>query len=171
MDFKYQYKHPLWQKKRLEALENAEFICQRCGDCESQLHVHHKNYFKGRKIWEYGTEELSVLCESCHEQAHVEKDALNSVISLIDPDGYSEIVGIVASYCLNVNGPAHVNCEREVDEINEPHYYAVGRLAAAFANLSLGVQKMLEIANHVESRARDEDVFISIDSKKKRFFR
>lgn len=27
MDFKEQYKHPAWQKKRLEALNAADFSC------------------------------------------------------------------------------------------------------------------------------------------------
>lgn len=66
MDFKDQYKHPMWQKKRLEALNDAGFMCQRCCGDEEQLHVHHKVYVKGRKIWEYAISELSVLCESCH---------------------------------------------------------------------------------------------------------
>ena len=44
LTFSEQYKHPLWQKKRLEILEFSEFTCDNCGDTESQLHIHHRAY-------------------------------------------------------------------------------------------------------------------------------
>lgn len=37
-------KDPRWQKKRLEVMESNEFCCEMCGDNESTLHVHHKEY-------------------------------------------------------------------------------------------------------------------------------
>lgn len=68
--FKNQYKHPLWQKKRLEVLESHEYRCQFCGDGDSELHVHHLRYVSGRNVWEYDLDELSCLCESCHKYIH-----------------------------------------------------------------------------------------------------
>ena len=62
-----EYKHPQWQKKRLEALERSAFTCCRCGENEKTLHVHHKRYPKG-KIWDCDIHDLSVLCESCHKE-------------------------------------------------------------------------------------------------------
>ena len=60
-------KDPRWQKKRLEILDKNDWCCQRCFDSELTLHVHHKAYIKGRSPWEYEDSELTVLCESCHE--------------------------------------------------------------------------------------------------------
>lgn len=80
MDFKDQYKHPLWQKKRLETLSAHGFSCQRCGSEDESLHVHHKVYVKGRKIWEYSIDELVAVCESCHKSEHEEKDILNEIL-------------------------------------------------------------------------------------------
>jgi hypothetical protein len=80
-------KDPRWQKKRLEVLNNNEFTCQRCYDKESTLHVHHKEYFKGLEPWEYETNQLTVLCESCHESQHEFKDILKYVCSLLEMDG------------------------------------------------------------------------------------
>lgn len=80
-------KDPRWQRKRLEALNNAEFTCQVCYDSKSPLHVHHKVYFKGREPWEYEVDQLLVLCEFCHEQEHDRKDLLKYVISYLDSDG------------------------------------------------------------------------------------
>jgi len=63
-------KDPRWQKKRLEVLSDAEFQCELCGDTESTLHVHHKQYIKGHDVWEYERQQLACLCESCHENQH-----------------------------------------------------------------------------------------------------
>jgi hypothetical protein len=61
---------PAWQKKRLEALEDKNFTCEICGEKEKTLNVHHKEYFKGHEPWEYDVDQLSVLCEKCHEETH-----------------------------------------------------------------------------------------------------
>ena len=43
--------------------------CEMCGATE-KLQVHHPNYVKGRKAWEYTCNEVVVLCEKCHRKAH-----------------------------------------------------------------------------------------------------
>jgi hypothetical protein len=106
MQFKDQYKHPLWQKKRLEALEYAGFRCESCESTEDQLHVHHRVYVKGRLIWDYEVTELSVLCHSCHEQAHVHIERFRQVQMLIPPsmigraaqllEGWADYQGLVS---------------------------------------------------------------------------
>ena len=96
--WKDQYKHPLWQKKRLEALEFHGYQCEDCEDKESQLHVHHRRYIKGRAIWDYEMENFSVLCEGCHEFFHQNKEKLNAVISVIPPSRMQALVGLVAGW-------------------------------------------------------------------------
>lgn len=91
-------KDPRWQKKRLEKLNSTDFSCECCFDSESTLHVHHKEYFKGREPWEYELKQLAVLCEQCHENTH-ESDALKTVCSFLPVDGplsRDEIAMIVA---------------------------------------------------------------------------
>lgn len=78
---------PRWQKKRLEALEAAEWRCESCMDDSSTLHVHHKQYFKGREPWEYETEQLAVLCAECHENSHADVDPLQWVSSFAPVSG------------------------------------------------------------------------------------
>lgn len=106
MDFKAQYKHPLWQKRRLDVLEKAEFACSCCGDTDSQLHVHHRQYFKDRKIWEYGDDELEVLCEACHEEAHQSLDIIKSLLSTLSAQGLNDVAALIAGYRSSVSGPA-----------------------------------------------------------------
>lgn len=63
-----EYKHPKWQSLRLKALEAKGFICEGCYNGEKTLHVHHREYPKGKKIWECAVTDLEVLCEDCHKQ-------------------------------------------------------------------------------------------------------
>ena len=98
MEWKDQYKHPNWQKKRLEALEAADFTCERCTGEEKQLHVHHKRYVKGRMIWEYSIDELEVLCDTCHEDAHAFKDELQAVLSGVCSDSLPIVIGLLAGF-------------------------------------------------------------------------
>lgn len=78
---------PRWQKKRLQVLEAAEWTCEACGDATSTLHVHHKQYFKGREPWEYEAAQLGVLCEECHANAHEDVDPLLWVASFAPISG------------------------------------------------------------------------------------
>lgn len=59
-------KDPRWQKKRLEVLQRDSFACQLCGDAETELHVHHQSYIKGRQPWEYELANFSAYCKHCH---------------------------------------------------------------------------------------------------------
>lgn len=70
MDYKEQIKSPKWQKKRLQILELHNYTCEICGDTETQLHVHHSRYIKGRKIYEYDNDVLMCVCEKCHNEIH-----------------------------------------------------------------------------------------------------
>ncbi len=61
-------KDPRWQKKRLEVLNNAGWICQLCGDDKAELQVHHPKYIRGREPWDYTN--LISLCVTCHGKHH-----------------------------------------------------------------------------------------------------
>jgi hypothetical protein len=80
MTYAEQLRHPHWQKRRLERLEAAMWGCENCGEDKVTLHVHHKHYVKGRMAWEYTDEELSVLCEVCHEQHHINEKILREIL-------------------------------------------------------------------------------------------
>jgi hypothetical protein len=96
MTYGEQLKHPNWQRKRLEALEAAEFKCEACLDGETTLHVHHKRYVKGRMAWEYEIGELAVLCEDCHSSAHEADEQFKAVLATLRPDGPNNISDAMA---------------------------------------------------------------------------
>lgn len=64
---------PRWQRKRLEVLHRDEWKCQLCGDSETELHVHHKLYKKGKEPWENKSSELTTLCKDCHGRVTLAK--------------------------------------------------------------------------------------------------
>lgn len=70
---------PRWQKKRLEVLNESNWQCSLCFSKGKTLHVHHLQYRKGAMPWEYSREELEVLCEDCHDLAHLARRRLRSM--------------------------------------------------------------------------------------------
>ncbi len=79
---------PRWQKKRLEVMQAHNFSCEICGDKESTLHIHHKQYLKGFEPWDYKLEQLSCVCENCHEENHSKKDLLTLICSYAPLQGF-----------------------------------------------------------------------------------
>lgn len=154
--WKDQYKHPLWQKKRLEALEAAEYSCERCYDAENTLHVHHKRYIKGRAIWEYSVSELNVLCESCHGVAHAEKEMLQGLIAKLHPDATGEIIGLIAGYCDSVSGPSFIDLTDDPALEQDSIGSALGRLVA----MTRGFSK--------ENRAKVATLIFEIEAEESR---
>lgn len=67
-------KSPKWQRKRLEVMQRDNFTCVRCQDTETTLNVHHKEYHRNKKPWEYEAEFLETLCETCHKKEHKKSD-------------------------------------------------------------------------------------------------
>jgi hypothetical protein len=86
-------RHPNWQRKRLEIMERANFTCELCGAKEDTLSVHHTYYEKGVKPWEYPSESLQCLCESCHRSAQDWMTLLNRQIGKV-PNYIEEIYGV-----------------------------------------------------------------------------
>lgn len=117
MEWKDQYKHPNWQKKRLEALEAAEFTCQDCGAKDKQLHVHHISYKKNSKIWEYELSELSVLCDECHSEAHASKNFLNACFVLLGAGSENTIAKLVSGW---------IGFDSHPEDVVSSHLEAVG---------------------------------------------
>jgi uncharacterized CHY-type Zn-finger protein len=59
---------PCWQKKRLQVLSRDDWTCKLCGDSETTLNVHHKEYVSGLNPWDYSNKQLVTLCEDCHKE-------------------------------------------------------------------------------------------------------
>lgn len=64
---------PLWQKKRLEVLERYRYCCVHCYDTETELHVNHKYYQKGKDPWDYPDDCFVTVCKYCHKSLELLK--------------------------------------------------------------------------------------------------
>lgn len=95
MNFFDQYKHPEWQKKRLEVLSLREFTCQWCGAKDKQLHVHHPYYHKEKMVWEYSASLLQCLCDDCHEVAHDLDFIIKVATTKLSPQMKRRIIGYI----------------------------------------------------------------------------
>lgn len=96
MSFAEQIKHPNWQRRRLERLDSSDWQCQDCLGTDDQLHVHHKRYLKGRLYWEYEDSDLVVLCNACHEKAHIARAFLDELISSVRLGGTGAVNAAIA---------------------------------------------------------------------------
>ena len=87
-------KDPMWQKRRLEVLEDAQWKCEECDDKTTELHVHHKRYLRNLKPWEYERADLIVLCRPHHDLWHRNMDILMLAVSrMISMAGFENAVG------------------------------------------------------------------------------
>ena len=82
-EYPEKFKDPRWQKKRLEVMERDEWKCQKCGDKDNTLNVHHRYYENGKDPWDYPLEALITLCQDCHKY---EKDNFKGLESDIRQD-------------------------------------------------------------------------------------
>jgi hypothetical protein len=118
-------------------LEAAGWMCVRCLDDKSQLHVHHRRYVRGRKLWEYSDNELLVLCDACHAREHGLMEALHELMR----DGMvtlQDVVALVAGYRGGCQQAGADSCYTGPPDALEdlPMSFAAGELAGAVSLLS-----------------------------------
>lgn len=118
-------KDPRWQKKRLEVMADRFFSCEVCGDSESTLNVHHKEYFKDLEPWEYHKDQLACICENCHETLHGDIDFLKWVCSYANLDGPAnrvELAYVLAGYIgMPYEGILDFTCMKDNRSIRNPY--------------------------------------------------
>ena len=70
MKYQDQLKSKKWKNLSEQLKEKANWQCEKCQSVDQPLVVHHLNYVKGRKAWQYHESLLQVLCDECHEDSH-----------------------------------------------------------------------------------------------------
>lgn len=105
MTYREQLLHPNWQRRRLEMLARAVWMCQRCGDTDKTLHVHHKGYVKGRMAWEYEDQELLVVCDECHAEEHRLFGEISDVLRR-SWRRQEEVLDLLTGFCLLPQWPS-----------------------------------------------------------------
>ena len=91
------YRHPNWQRKRLEIMNRENFTCEACGATDKPLQVHHGYYERGKDPWDYQDETLHCFCVDCHLKADELKRLVHKRIATLAPMGLrrlSERMGV-----------------------------------------------------------------------------
>jgi hypothetical protein len=125
IDYRASFKDPRWQKRRLQILERDQWKCQKCGNTEEMLVVHHKWYgnardqesgeFRWRYPWEYEDQDLITLCDSCHQGEHEELSSIEADLVQI-----LKQAGFMSDDMVNLATPfVGVNSEFDAKEITE----------------------------------------------------
>jgi hypothetical protein len=143
-----QLKHPSWQRKRLEMLEQAGWTCQSCGAKDDTLHVHHRRYIKGQMVWEYEGQDLEVLCEACHSNAHAAKDVLEWMVTHGDAIKTPAIAAALVAGWLAYD-----------EKLHDESVHAVSEMAPATFRMGVNAQALMfyeskDIAAFLENTPR-----------------
>jgi hypothetical protein len=164
--WKDQYKHPLWQKKRLEALEQFDFSCSECGNKDATLHVHHKRYVRGRNVWEYSLAELEVLCETCHATTHTVRKAIDDLLLNCSTEGLKQVLELLSGFVAS----ARTLCaDRNLISLEFPNEYEAssefqgGRLAGSSQRLNH--QELIELVDFLCGAEDGAKTTISIPNR------
>lgn len=67
-----QLKDNNWKAFRWFVMKVRGEKCEICGETKS-LQVHHINYNKNCKAWEYSCKDVMVVCRNCHKKLHCKK--------------------------------------------------------------------------------------------------
>ena len=73
MNYSEKLKDPRWQKLRLQVFERDGWCCQRCGNDENTLTVHHLSYLPGIEPWDYKLQNFMTLCQECHDHEYANR--------------------------------------------------------------------------------------------------
>lgn len=84
-------KHPKWQRKRLEIFNRDDFKCTHCGEDDKTLVVHHRKYVNKKYPWDYDNEDLTTLCQDCHEKYHSEIFTVEKIFKVIRDNQDQEV--------------------------------------------------------------------------------
>ncbi len=96
-EFDQQYEAVEWKAFAREMREKAGNCCNICRRADALLHVHHFAYDRTRKMWEYGPDEVAVLCEDCHKAMHECLNAFRKhVFGYLKPDSLRVLNGALA---------------------------------------------------------------------------
>jgi hypothetical protein len=148
-----QYRHPKWQMRRLERMKAANATCERCGETDLTLNVHHKRYVKGRMVWEYSDAELECLCEPCHEeQTHLDRDMREMLMHVDKARALALIAGFNAGFTPTTEGFRDL-----LNRIEAENPFDVRLGALAYVCMTLRIGEFRTVARLVIDRVRSRD--------------
>lgn len=107
------YDATAWFSFRSDAIKIAEECCERCGRSQGAgivPQIHHKEYIRGHKPWEYSHSQCEVLCKGCHAKEHGKIQptsdwVLTAEDDLEEPSGICDNCGTEIRYVFFIEHP------------------------------------------------------------------
>lgn len=149
--YRQQILSPHWQKRRLEIMQRDGFTCQRCSNPDETLHVHHKQYIKGRMAWEYEDRDLVTLCHSCHESMPELETQTKNLIAALPLDGPAclpNALGLLAGWACWEQG---VDADRYLEE--QPFHFVLGRVVREL-DIKLNIDHLMGLSDALDDCPR-----------------
>lgn len=151
---------PRWQKKRLEVLSRSNFSCEECCAKDKTLNVHHIQYRKGAKPWEYDESELASLCEDCHRDRHDLETQIRAQLARLTREELAFTLGFLrARAALNGDADLPLKCESDVDGASKalcsymPGYELLMEIASA-GHQVLTPKQVNDVADLIRKKVR-----------------
>lgn len=79
---------PKWQQRKSAIQIRDKFTCQKCGNKNETLSVHHRHYIKGRQPWDYPDNLLVLLCATCHKEEEDYADIGENILPVLHQYGF-----------------------------------------------------------------------------------
>jgi len=107
MSYASKLKDPRWIELRDKAIKHYDGCnCFGCG-CAESIHVHHDKYDYSKEPWEYTVDDLSLLCNVCHENYHKNNKLLKKILTnhrLFYSYEFSKLISIMDLFlCLDTS--------------------------------------------------------------------
>ncbi len=94
MTYYDQLKSPEWFDYRSRVIEFKGSRCELCREMHyvEEVHVHHCGYDFERKAWEYGFDEVKVLCRDCHQTIHRREKDFIRLFEAVDAETLAHLL-------------------------------------------------------------------------------
>ncbi len=151
MTYKEQLLHPNWQKQRLETLNAAGWKCEHCGANDVTLHVHHKQYIKGRLAWEYPADNFAALCKDCHTSHHDAREMLNKLVAAIPHRKLGDAISLLSGWAgSDIDPDLSIECCQDI------YTHNLGFLARTLSEANLNIYDLCNLGLVTESSNKQE---------------
>lgn len=148
---------PRWQRLRLEVMKRDDFACTSCGDKDKTLHIHHKRYVRGGKPWDSQPEDLTTLCEACHETITNTLPFARDMLACLDASTLQTVSGMLLGIAFKRRDPralgrVEFSCYEMVNGFARETHRDTDKLLLALESGSLDMKKLAAAEDEESAR-------------------
>lgn len=89
------YQDERWINRAKEFRRSQGNFCRSCKRGDVPISVHHANYTPGKELWEHNDEDLTMLCNTCHDLTHKAIKAFRNIAAHCNATNIAAITGLL----------------------------------------------------------------------------